>query len=269
VSIARAVARAGKPCAGQRPGKPGGGHWDCSFDDEFGGSQLDRTKWLPVKTASIGFHSGSECYVDSDQTVSVSGGSLHLTLLKEPAPLACAAETTPYLSGMVTTNGRFAQANGRFEVRAKLPQGVGLQSALWLYPQALAYGPWPGSGEIDIAEAYGAFPDIVQPHLHYSGPLGLQMAPGGTCVVQHPDTEFHDYAVSWTPSAITFVYDGHTCATIKTWTPQSPQHPPSPFDRPFEINLELALGKTTPNLVSDTLTPFPSSMTVDWVRVWK
>ena len=46
----------------------------------------------------------------------------------------------PYTSGLVETKGTFAQAYGRFEVRAKLPRGQGIWPAHWLLP---ADGAWP------------------------------------------------------------------------------------------------------------------------------
>ncbi|WP_440305909.1 hypothetical protein [Jatrophihabitans sp.] len=52
-------------CGGGALRKADGTPWVCSFDDEFGGSTLDRSKWMVETTVSNGYHSGAECFVDS------------------------------------------------------------------------------------------------------------------------------------------------------------------------------------------------------------
>jgi beta-glucanase (GH16 family) len=265
-----------RACGGEVPRRADGSAYVCSFDDEFDGAGLDSSKWSVLKTTDYGFHSGPECYVDDGRHVTQSGGVLRLTVTREAEPTDCIVAQTRYLSGMVISAGKFTQTYGRFEIRAKMPPGIGLQPALWLYPQTLTYGKWPHSGEIDIAEAFGLavpdllpslLPDLVWPHLHYQGPL-VQAAPGGACNVPGSTTSYHTYAVDWRPTAISFLYDGKPCGTY-TWNPAPPLTPPAPFDRPFFILLELALGKVAPDLVNDLLTPFPSTLSVDYVRVWK
>jgi beta-glucanase (GH16 family) len=272
-----AVASLASACGGQAPKKSNGTPYTCSFDDEFNGSTLDPKKWQVLTTSSYGFHSGPECYVNDGQHVKESAGVLDLILTRSTNPVDCTVEQTRYLSGMVDSTGLFAQAYGRFEVRAKLPPGIGLQPALWMFPESSKYGAWPNSGEIDIAEAFGLgvngllpglLPDEVWPHLHYQSWLG-PAAPGAMCDVPGSTTSFHTYAVDWTPQLITFLYDGKSCASY-TWTPAgTASHAPEPFDQPFFISLELALGSLDPDLVSDLLTPFPSTLAIDYVRVWK
>jgi hypothetical protein len=71
-----------------------------------------------------------------------------------------------------------------------------------------------------------------------------------------------------------FVYDGWTCWTT-TWQPAAPWAPagataPTPFDQPFYLMVELALSTpATPTNQPNATTPFPSIMTVDYVRAWK
>ena len=100
-----------------------------------------------------------ECFENSPENVSVSGGLLNLTVEQTPAPFVCPSlppYPTQYTSGMVTTYKRFNQAYGLFEVRAKISGTTqqGLQTSFWLYPAKLTYGPWPDSGEVDIAELF-------------------------------------------------------------------------------------------------------------------
>lgn len=241
---------------------PAGGVWRCTFADNFDGTRLDRTKWQVVRTAQYGFHSGAECYVDDGRHVAVRGGYLRLTVT---ANGSCPLTASTVESGMVSSQGRFAQRFGRFEIRADLPGQVGLQPALWMYPQVLTYGPWPRSGELDIAEVFGV-PGQAWPHLHYQAPDGVGAQNGNACQV---GTGFHTYAVDWTPTRIRFTYDGRTCLDARGW-PAGGQTgrlaPPAPFDKPFFLLLELALGVTTNS--PNAATPLPSTMRVDFVRVW-
>ena len=134
--------------------------WICTFADEFDGSALDLGNWQAMTTATMGFSQFGECYVDDPSHISVADGLLTLVATKLPIPAPCGPTTSPFQSAMIFTEHRFAQTYGRFEVRAKLPEGPGLQPAIWMYPQDMAYGD--RSGEIDIAESFGA-PDVVSP----------------------------------------------------------------------------------------------------------
>ncbi len=259
-------------CGGASIPKPGGGYWTCSFDDEFSGPMLDATKWTPQVTATSGYHSGIECFVNSPNNVAVASGYLFLIARKEAAPFTCTspfgAYTTQYTSGMVTTAGNFSQAYGRFEVRASLSPAkvAGLQTSFWLWPvDSVKYGPtWPWSGEIDIAEMYSLFPNLAIPYIHYVPPL-VDLTVTNACFIGDP-AEFHTYAVQWTPTSITIIYDGTTCL-VDNWNPAAPLHKPQPFDQPFFIALTQALGIGL-NSFLPNLTPLPAVTQVDYVRAW-
>src|SRR5688500_18603947 len=52
--------------------KAGGGVWTCAFGDEFSGTTLDRSMWLPQPTKGTGFDSNDhDCFMDSPNNVSV------------------------------------------------------------------------------------------------------------------------------------------------------------------------------------------------------
>ena len=248
-----------------------GEHWRCTFADEFSGPSLDTTKWIVQRTSVSGFHSGKECVAESPDNVAVSGGQLKLTVRQEAAPFVCNSPggrsfVTQYSSGSIDTWRKFSQAFGRFEVRARFPAAMvaGLQSAVWLYPQDLAYGQWPKSGEIDIAETYSNYPDRAIPYLHY------EQTPGDTGVTRHTCkiknlSAFHTYAAVWTRRSITITYDGKVCLR-HAWNPAS-LTAPAPFDKPFFIALTQALGTGT-NAFDPATTPLPATTEVDYVHVW-
>lgn len=61
----------------------------------------------------------------------------------------------PVYSGRINTKGSASIKYGRVEVVAKMPKGDWLWPAIWMMPVRDTYGPWPASGEIDIAESRG------------------------------------------------------------------------------------------------------------------
>src|SRR5947208_3457785 len=65
-----------------------GTSWSCTFDDEFDGTTLDRTKWVP-QTNFAGSLAQYSCFRDDPSNVSVADGAVTLTLLKLSQPQVC------------------------------------------------------------------------------------------------------------------------------------------------------------------------------------
>lgn len=256
------------PCGAAVP-RADGGYWQCTFADDFSGSQLDRTKWAVQRTDNSGYHAGPACFVDSPRNIRVSGGRLSLTA-RAASPFTCKSPLGDYTayatSGMVTGWQRFSQAFGRFEIRASFPSTTvaGVQSALWLWPQKEIYGLRPNSGEIDIAEFYSVYPDRAIPYLHYTQDSYDPTVTNNYCMIKDP-TAFHTYVAEWTTTTITITYDGVTCLR-HTIDPGGDLQAPQPFDQPFFVALTQALGVGT-NAYS-AATPLPATMQVDYVHVW-
>ena len=84
----------------------------------------------------------------------------------------------------------------------------------------------------------------------------------------------HTYTVEWTPTQMTFRYDGNTCWTT-TWAPAPPYAPtdatsPTPFDQPFYMMVQLAVdGPSVPYNEVSSATYLPAKMYVDYVRAWQ
>jgi beta-glucanase (GH16 family) len=265
-----APAASGSECGGQPTVDVDGQTWPCSFDDEFDGTTLDTSKWVIQQTADGGYHSGLECFEDSPDNVSVSGGTLNLTVQQASSSFLCPGDPpypTQYTSGMVSTDQHFTQTDGLFEVRAKITGATtqGLQSSFWLYPAQPTYGAWPASGEIDIAELFSEYPTLAIPFVHYNNSAADPEAISDHCAIGDP-SQFHTYAVQWTPQSLTFLYDGQTCL-VDHWTSASPLTDPAPFNEPFYICLTQALGIGTNDFLPGS-TPLPATTSVDWVRVW-
>ena len=249
--------------------------WQCTFSDDFDGGSLDSTKWVAQRTDASGFTGAlNACFVNTPDNISVADGTLRLTARKEPAPFTCKDPygdfTTGYTSGMVSTwGGRFSQAYGRFEVRARISSALvkGLQTSFWLWPvNEGIYGGRPAAGEIDIAELFSSYPDRAIPYIHYKPAAPDPNVTNTNCIIGNPD-DFHTYAVEWTPTSITIIYDGRTCL-VDVWNPAAPLTRPQPFDQPFFICLTQALGMGG-NAFDPAKTPLPATTVVDYVRVWK
>jgi beta-glucanase (GH16 family) len=249
-----------------------GGYWQCTFSDDFEGTSLDRSKWVPQRTDTSAYTNGpTACFVDSPNNISVSDGTLRLTAREEPAPFDCAGLfTTRYTSGMVSTAlGRFSQTYGRFEVRAKISpaQVKGLHTALWLWPvDSSRFGTFPASGEIDLAEMYSQYPDRAIPYIHYNAAATDPNVTNTSCLISNL-ASFHTYTLEWSASTMKISYDGKTCL-VDHWNPASPLSGSQPFDQPFFIALTQALGVGT-NEFDPATTPLPATTEVDYVRAWR
>jgi beta-glucanase (GH16 family) len=281
VTLTRTSTAQAVGCGSALIAKPGGGYWQCSFDDEFNGTSLDRSQWTPQTTSTSAYTSGpagsQACYVDSPQNVSVSGGYLRLTARAATAPFSCAEPagnfTTKYTAGEVTTLTGFQQTYGRYEVRAKLPttQAKGLQETFWLWPSQYTYGAWPQSGEVDFAEFYSEYPTLDVPYLHYvydpaSVNIGsnINTVTAYTCAMNY--SAFNTYAIEWMPGRMTIYVNGRTCL-VDNYSALGLSGA-APFDQPFFVALTQELGVGA-NAFDPATTPLPATTQVDYVRVWK
>jgi len=133
-------------------------------------------------------------------------------------------------------------------------------------------GGWPDNGEIDIMEHVGFDPDVVHGSVHtkaYYHSIGTQK----TSKIDIPTarSDFNVYAIEWTPEEIRwFVNDRHyftfrnerltnTSADYKQW----------PFDKPFHLIFNVAVGGTWGGTKGVDESIWPQQMIVDYVRVYQ
>jgi len=248
--------------------------WRLTWSDEFDGSSLDTNHWtFDTGNGNNGWGNNElEYYTARPQNIYVSNGLLHIVAQRE------SYHGCRYTSAKIRTRGHFSQKYGRFEFRARLPQGKGYWPAFWLLPEDAAYGPWAASGEIDVMENKGANPSNVIGTIHFGGTSPRNtyskgpsyLFPAGDSV-----TNFHLYAVEWTTNAIHWYVDDHLYETQTDWWSSSGpagapvRHPyPAPFDQPFFLIINLAVGgKFDGN--PDGATVFPGELQVDYVRVYE
>src|SRR5437588_1714701 len=142
--------------------------WKLVWSDEFDGSSLDPSKWEFEVNAHGGGNNELQYYKTNN--VRVTGGVLTIEARKEH--YTGPGGTREYTSARIRTRAKGDWQYGRFDLRAKLPQGKGIWPAIWMLPTDQRYGGWPHSGEIDIMELLGQDPKKVYGTLHYSGPQG-------------------------------------------------------------------------------------------------
>ncbi len=260
------------PTLTQAAGGPQG-NWNIVWSDEFNGSSIDTNNW----TFDIGNGSGGwgnnelQYYTARPQNIYVSNGLLHIVAQRE------SYHGCRYTSAKMRTRGHFSQKYGRFEFRARLPQGKGYWPAFWLMPESATYGPWAASGEIDVMENKGANPSNVMGTIHFGGTFPRNThshGPSYNFPAGDSVTNFHLYAVEWTSNAIRWYVDDHLYETQTAWwsasgpasaTVRNPY--PAPFNQPFFVIMNLAVGGNFDGNPDDA-TVFPGEVQVDYVRVY-
>lgn len=241
--------------------------WTLTWSDEFNGpdgSPVDATKWTHDVGGSGWGNQEREYYTDGAQNAVQQGGNLVITATPNGASqYSCWYGTCLYTSARLKTQGLFAQAYGRFEVRAQMPFGKGLWPAFWMLGDNIDQVSWPACGEIDILETIGT--DITNNHgsLHAPGfnPTATYPLPNGA---KYSDA-FHTFAAEWEPGVVRFYVDDVLYETVPssevdaggTWE----------FDHPFFLLLNVAVGGMWPG-DPDSTTTFPQTLKVDWVRVY-
>ncbi|TAD77719.1 MAG: glycoside hydrolase family 16 protein [Sphingomonadales bacterium] len=300
LTAALLVSGAGSPPADQPLVLREGAGWELVWADEFEGTALDRSKWTPEVSCWGGGNDERQCYTDRLENVAVENGLLLLKARKErftgparPPEIADKPNpeiTQPYTSGKVRTIGLHAWRYGRIEVRAKVPPGQGTWPAVWMMPQDNAYGAWPRSGEIDILEAVniGAMYDACDGErgenrtisaLHFGDHPPLNRFVDHRTALPSlalPSDDFHVYAVEWGEGLIRFLVDDrvHLTVTADQWStagPQSAGRPAAPFDQPFYVMANLAVGgglSEKNNAKGVAAGSFPAQFAIDWIRVY-
>jgi beta-glucanase (GH16 family) len=277
--------------------QPAGDGWRLAWSDEFDGAAIDRGKWDFDVDCWGGGNNERQCYTDKRSNAAVADGKLVITARKEsmtgPAfPLsqrsdpekAKAQATKGFTSARLVTRGKAAWTYGKIEVRAKLPQGQGTWPAIWMLPETSHYGTWAASGEIDILEAVnlgvrcdtcaGGIENRILGTLHFGGQWPDNKHKGDETALPAPLDGFHIFGIAWEKGKIVWTVDGKPYATrvASEWSSSGSSDAAAPFDRPFHLILNLAVGgglAEDRGLKGVDESGYPKKMEIDWVRVWQ
>ncbi|NOU98722.1 family 16 glycosylhydrolase [Paenibacillus planticolens] len=243
--------------------------WTLVWNDEFNNSKLDESKWN--YTTGGGGYGNHELqnYTNRPENVRVENGNLIIEAHKE------SYQGSQYTSGKLETKSKGDWTYGRYEVRAKLPEGKGMWPAIWMMPtNQNVYGGWPVGGEIDIMELLGHDPGTVYGTIHYGNPWTHT---GGNYTLpnnQKFSDDFHTFKMEWSPGEIKWYVDDILYLTKNDWFSKDNSKPsdypfPAPFDQLFYLQLNLAVGGDWPgNPDATTDWTKPKQMLVDYVRVY-
>jgi beta-glucanase (GH16 family) len=159
----------------------------------------------------------------------IRNGVLSIVANRTPPALKSVLFDNEYVSGILTTQSRFSQKYGYFEIRSKIPVGTGVWPAFWMLADD---GGWPP--EIDVMEGRGQRPGDLAMTTHWRIPAtgrvdscGFDFSLPGTA------TEFHDYGVLWMRDRLIYFIDRKPVSDIKV---------PIGFDDPMYMIVNLAMG---------------------------
>ena len=237
--------------------------------DEFDGKTLDMGKWSYDRSQNkTGWPNGElEYYGARPENVRLENGHLIIEARRETLDPHRYADWggQSYTSGKIVTKGKAAWTYGYYEIRAKLPCARGTWPAIWMMPEARQ--PWPDGGEIDIMEQVGSQPEVVHGTVHSKlfvhtkgTQRGAEKPVPGNCAT------FHLYQLDWRPDSIRVGVDGR--AYMKVLNNQPGGRGAWPFDAPFHMILNLAMGGNWAAAKGMDDAALPQRMFVDYVRVW-
>ena len=243
--------------------------YNLKWEDQFEGEILNRDDWN-VELHDPGWVNNElQSYVDSPENIYIKDGSLVL----KPVETENEDGSVSYTSGRVNTQNKHDFKYGLFEARVKVPEGQGFLPAFWMMPtNENLYGQWPRCGEIDIMEVLGNDTDTSYGTIHYGNPhsesQGSYTLEEGTF-----SDEYHVFDVEWEPGKISWYVDGKLIHTEDNWYSategQGEITYPAPFDQPFYIILNLAVGGNWPGNPDETTDIANSAYYIDYVKVYQ
>lgn len=235
------------------------------WSDEFDYTGLpDSIKWAyDTEGNEMGWgNKEAQFYTEANEkNARVENGVLHITARNED------------YGGKTFTSARLVSRAGweygKIEVNAKLPDGVGTWSAIWMMPVNWSFedGNWPDIGEIDIMEHVGHDPGLIHASAHskdYQWQANTQKT--DTMRVHDATRAFHTYILEWTPDvmkayvddSLYFAYENEGLGEDK-W----------PYDKPYYLIMNVAVGGAWGGVMGVDEEAFPQTMEVDYVRVFK
>lgn len=241
--------------------------WELVWSDEFNHKGLpDSSKW----NYDVGGHgwgnNEKQFYLEkSIENSFVEKENLHIVALKKDY------ENSKYTSARLTTYQKFLLQYGKIEVMAKLPRGKGSWPAIWMLPESIRNNTekWPLCGEIDIMEHVGKDPNVIHASLHtelYNHMKGTQISHFEK--FQDVFDTFHKYSVEWSEEYIKFYIDDKLFfETYKGQNGRISTNEGWPFDKPYYLILNLAIGGNWGGEIDDDI--FPNVLQIDYVRIYK
>ncbi len=235
------------------------------WNDEFDGDKLDESIWNKELREPGWTNNELQQYTDSDENIFVQDGKLILKAVKTEKD-----GKDYYTSGKVNSQSKKPFTYGKVVVSAKAPEGQGLWPAIWMMPEDESYyGQWPKCGEIDIMETLGNDLSTAYCTVHYGAPHAEQQ---GTITGNFGDG-FHEYSVEWEPGEMRWYVDNTEVLVVNDWFSavegEDDKPYPAPFDQPFFVQMNLAVGGNWPGNPDATTNFDKAQFEIDYVRVYQ
>ncbi len=237
--------------------------WQLVWSDEFNYSGLpDSTKWSYDVGGQGWGNNEAQYYTKARlENSEVNDGFLNIRAIKEDY------QNLKYTSARLVTKSKGDWLYGRFEIRAKLPDGRGMWPAIWMLPTDWKYGGWPKSGEIDIMENVGYDPYVIVASAHTSSYNHIQgTQKNNKITIDDCYTNFHVYTLEWEANEYRIYVDDKLYFTFKN---ERSGYETWPFDKQFHLLLNVAVGGNWGGQQGIDETIFPRTMVIDYVRVYK
>ena len=246
---------------------------DLVWKEDFNGKKLNTKDWNYEFHEPGWVNAELQSYGDSKKNTYVKDGCLVIQALQTKYKDG----TASYTSGRINTQGKHAFTYGRFEAKIRVPKGKGFLPAFWMMPDDESYyGQWPKCGEIDIMEVMGHETNKLYGTIHYGEPHAMSQLEKVLEKGNFAD-EFHVFAVEWEPGEIRWYCDGENYHTANNWFTKRSGFGevtyPAPFDQPFYIILNVAVGGSWVGYPDETTDFDPkkddAKMFVDYVKVYQ
>lgn len=231
------------------------------WSDEFNYTGLpDKTKWN-YETGGDGYGNNEKQFYTENrpQNARVENGNLVIEAHKENW------KGSGYTSARLNTRGKHSWKYGIFEIRAKLPKGRGTWPAIWMMSENMK--EWPDDGELDIMEHVGFNSGFIHATAHtkkYNHIINTQKT--DTLIVSDASEKFHVYKMHWSTEKIEMFVDDKK---YYTYIDTEKTYDAWPFDQPFYMILNLAVGGNWGGQKGIDDSIWPQKFYVDYVRVYQ
>ena len=259
--------------------------WELVWRDEFDENKMDTSKWSYWENGNP-WNSGN--YMDENgelvdqygfkakqyylrDNVKFEDGYLVITVKKEDnktVKIDGKDRKILYSSGAIHTKDKFSVREGKIEMRATMPEGIGTWPAFWTWPEGYSQASnIPAKEEIDVFEIYGDNLQRVTGTAHalkadntYASFVGSDLK-----IKKNEDlTRFNTYAVEWDEKEIKWLFNGRVYKRLSM--KKVGRSSENIFKLPHFLIINVALQNKTGE---DGDVKFPTEMKVDYVRVYK
>lgn len=240
--------------------------WTLVWSDEFDQEGLpDSEKWVYVE----GDGCPDLCGWGNNELQYYMAHSLDHTRVKDGVLTVEAHQNAEhnYSSAKLVSKPSGVWKYCKVEVKAKLPYGRGVWPAIWMLPVEDSYGGWPRSGEIDIMEYVGYEPDTIYSALHtehYNHIKGTEKV--GQIYHKSPYEDFNTYSMIWQEDDISFFINDRP---YHKFVKPSDDRNEWPFDHPFYLVLNLAVGGNWGGMKGVDPDIWPQRFEIEYVRVYQ